>query len=331
MASLGLIHVSSVIPVLTLVLGFVGELHRPAASAMIADVVAPELRVRAYGLLHWANNLGFAVGLMLAGIMAERSFLLLFLGDAATTLLCGAIVWRWVAESRPAHAEPSGRALGALLLPLCDRRFAAIWLLAMLTASIYFQFATTLPEALARHGVTKAEYGTLVSLTCLMITVVQPFAAPLLQRAPRAHVLAAACLLIAVGFGAVGLFSTLPQFMVAALIWTFGEIGYVAVMPSMVAGLAPPERRGGYQGCYQMAWGLASFAGPALGGQVFQRLGADWLWGGCFVLGVCLAIGHHAVVRRADRQPAPGAPAAPAAPPAPARAGLSQTAVVTAK
>jgi MFS family permease len=296
MATLGLVHVPAVLPALTLVVGFVGELYRPAASAMIADVVGPELRVRAYGLLHWANNLGFAVGLLLAGVMAERSFLLLFLGDAATTLLCAAIVWCWVAESRPTFATPSGRALGALVLPLRDRRFAAIWLLAMLTASIYFQFATTLPEALARHGITLAEYGTLTSLTCLVITVVQPFAPALLQRAPRAQVLAAACLLIAVGFGAVGVFSTLPQFMVAALIWTFGEIGYVAVMPSMVAALAPPERRGGYQGCYQMAWGLASFAGPALGGLVLQRLGAGWLWGGCFVLGVCLAIGHHAVV-----------------------------------
>jgi MFS family permease len=49
-----------------------------------------------------------------------------------------------------------------------------------------------------------------------------------------------------------------------------------------------------------MAWGLASFAGPALGGQVLQRLGGGWLWGGCFGLGTLLALGHYVVARRAE-------------------------------
>src|SRR5262249_6854574 len=112
------------------------------------------------------------------------------------------------------------------------------------------------------------QYGALVSLTSVVVIVVQPFAAQQLQRMPRPHVLAAACALIAIGFGAVGLVSTLPLFSIAAVIWTFGEIGYVTVIPTLVVSLAPVAERGGYQGCYQMAWGLASFAGPALGGQV---------------------------------------------------------------
>lgn len=121
----------------------------------------------------------------------------------------------------------------------------------------------------------------------------------MLQHARKAHVLAVACLLIAAGFGSLALVSTLPLFMVAGVVWTLGEIGYVAVVPTIVADLAPASMRGGYQGCYQMAWGLASFAGPALGGLVFEQRG-DWLWVGCFVLGILLAIGHHTVVQRME-------------------------------
>jgi MFS family permease len=300
MVALGLTHAPAVIPVVTLVAGFAAELHRPAAAAMIADVVPPEQRVRAYGLMHWAINLGFAVGLLLAGIMAERSFLLLFLGDAATALACAAIIWRWVPESRAPRARPAGRVLGSLLVPMRDRRFLLLWLLALATAMIYFQFATTLPEALARQGLTTTEYGALVAVTCVVVTVLQPLATPLLQQLRTAHVLAAACLLIGAGFGSVALFSTLPLFMVAGVIWTLGEIAYVAVVPTIVAALAPAELRGGYQGSYQMARGLASFAGPAAGGLVFQHLGGDWLWAGCFVLGVLLAFGHHAYARRIE-------------------------------
>lgn len=302
MATLGLTHAPAVVPGLTLVVGFATELHRPAASAMIADVVGPDQRVRAYGMLHWAVNLGFACALLLAGILLKQSFALLFLGDAATTLVCAAMIWRWVPESRPERTEPAGRALASLIRPLRDGQFAAIWLLALLTATIYFQFATTLPEALARHGVSAAQYGTLVAVTCVVVTLVQPLAIPLLQRARKSHVLAGACLLIAAGFGSIALFSTLPLYTVAGVIWTLGEIGYVAVVPTIVAELAPTALRGGYQGSYQMAWGLASFAGPALGGLVFQRLGGDWLWAGCFVLGVLLAFGHHAVARRMEER-----------------------------
>jgi MFS family permease len=301
MATLGLTHAPAVVPGLTLAVGFASELHRPAAAAMIADLVGPDRRVRAYGMLHWAVNLGFACALLIAGLLVKQSFVLLFLGDAATTLICAAVVWRWVPESRPARTEPAGRVLTSLATPLRDPPFAAIWLLALLTAMIYFQFATTLPEALTRHGITASEYGFLVAVTCVVVTVVQPLATPLLQRARKSRVLAAACALIAAGFGSIALVSSLPLYIVAGVIWTLGEIGYVAVVPTIVADLAPSALRGGYQGAYQMAWGLASFAGPALGGLVFQRFGGDWLWAGCFVLGLLLAVGHHAVVRRMER------------------------------
>jgi MFS family permease len=300
MVTLGITHTASLIPVLTLVLGFAGELHRPAAAAMIADLVPPEQRVRAYSLQHWAINLGFAVALLVAGVMAEIDFLLLFLGDAATTLVCAAIAWRWLPESRPDRSEPTGRALTSLWQPLRDRQFAALWILGLLLATIYFQFATTLPEALTRNGITTAQYGTLVAVTCVVVTVMQPLATPVLQHVRTPHVVAVACLLTGAGFGAVGLFSTLPLFMLAGVIWTLGEIAYEAVVPTIVADLAPAARRGSYQGCYQMAWGLASFAGPAVGGQVLQRLGEGWLWGGCFGLGALLALGHYVVARRVE-------------------------------
>lgn len=317
MVALGITHAPVLIPALTLAVGFATELHRPAASAMIADLVAPGQRVRAYGLLHWAVNLGFVCALLLAGVMAEKSYLLLFLGDAATTLICAAIIWRWIPESRPQRTEPAGRALRSLVMPLRDKQFAAIWLLALLTAMIYFQFATTLPEALTRHGITPAQYGILVAVTCAVVTLVQPLATPLLQHTRKAHALAVACLLIAAGFGSVALFSTLPLFTVAGIIWTLGEIGYVAVVPTMVADLAPATLRGGYQGSYQMAWGLASFAGPALGGLVFQRLGGAWLWAGCFALGLLLAFGHYTVARRAEGRSGDERP------------GLNETAIAT--
>lgn len=91
-------------------LGLVSQTYRPAAQAMVADVVAPALRARAYGLVYWAVNVGFAVSLVVGGLLAAASFTGLFLADAATMLCFGLLVWRKVPETRPLRtdAAPGG-------------------------------------------------------------------------------------------------------------------------------------------------------------------------------------------------------------------------------
>ena len=76
---------------LTFAAGLSTELYRPASSALLADVVAPEQRVLAFGLYRFAINLGFAVGPATAGFLAERSFFYVFLGDAISSFAFGVI------------------------------------------------------------------------------------------------------------------------------------------------------------------------------------------------------------------------------------------------
>ena len=68
-----------------------GELYRPASSALLADLVPPELRVTAYAAYRMAFNAGFAFGPATAGFLAARGYFWLFAGDAATSVLFGII------------------------------------------------------------------------------------------------------------------------------------------------------------------------------------------------------------------------------------------------
>jgi len=68
---------------LMLLLALVAEMHRPAASALIADLVPSEQRVAAFAVFRLAINVGWACGLTLGGLLADRSFSYLFIGDAA--------------------------------------------------------------------------------------------------------------------------------------------------------------------------------------------------------------------------------------------------------
>ena len=82
-----------VILVCTFFVSLVGELYRPAATALLGDLVAPEQRVIAFGMYRFAVNLGFALGPATAGLLANRSFFFLFAGDAATSLVYGIVAF----------------------------------------------------------------------------------------------------------------------------------------------------------------------------------------------------------------------------------------------
>ena len=59
--------------ILLSVLGFslLVEMYRPAASAMLGDLVTPEERPLAYGLMYTSLNLGYTFAAVIGGLVAE--------------------------------------------------------------------------------------------------------------------------------------------------------------------------------------------------------------------------------------------------------------------
>jgi MFS family permease len=99
----------SILP-LTALVGLFAESYRPAASALIADYVPPERRVTAFALNRLAVNLGWAFGPALGGIMASRSFFILFAADAATSAVYGVIALIALPRAtRSGVVKPPGR------------------------------------------------------------------------------------------------------------------------------------------------------------------------------------------------------------------------------
>jgi MFS family permease len=301
---LGVVQPVAWIAVGTALLGFFVDLYRPAVSAAIADLVPPEGRPRAYGYLYWAINLGAAVAPVVAGLLAQRAYLLLFVGDAVTTFAFGLIVLAGVPETRPAQASHASRESIRDRLDVIRREplllgFAA---LAVLFGTVYMQGHVTLPLEMQSHGLTPADYGLAVAVNGALIVVLGLPASNSASRWPRFPALAAAGVLLGLGFGLNALATTLPGYALAVIIWTLGEILGATVAPSVVADLAPVAYRGLYQGVFGAAWGLAFFTGPVVGGWVYDRFGPDALWGACFLTGLVLCSGYLAMAGPARRR-----------------------------
>jgi MFS family permease len=283
-------------------LGLTSNTARPAFSAMMTDIVAPEDRVRAFSLNYWAINLGFAIAPVLGGLLARSGYLSLFLVDAATTLVFAVLVFLRVPESHPTLGAPRSAAAGSMADVLRDRVFLSFVVLTFGFAVVFMQHLSTLPVQMDDDGLSPAQYGTIIALNGALIVLVTVPLTRWLMHYPRSRVLAVSSAFLGLGFGATMWASTPAEYAATVVVWTVGEVIGAAVAPAIVADLAPAALRGRYQGVFGFSFAAASLVAPLVGGAVYERLGGPALWTGCAVLCFATAAGHLAVAPARSRR-----------------------------
>ncbi|HEV3032106.1 MAG TPA: MFS transporter [Polyangia bacterium] len=300
MLALGFARSTTAIVALAPWLGLFTDACRPPLQAAVADVVPPEERARAYGLLYWAINLGFAGASVFGGALAERHFSLLFVVDALTTFAYGAIVFVGVPETRPARAAgaPAGRVDESRLSPLRDPPFVKFVAIQVLLLVAFAQVIVALPLDMRAHGLGLVQIGWLLGLNGVYIVITQPLALRYVRGLGHVQWLAAGCVLTGLGLGATAFAGGALVYLLSGVLWTLGEVGFSTATPALVAELAPASKRGAYQGTYQLAWGSASMLAPTLGTFVLGRWGPHALWSGCSAACLVAAALHLRVTSR---------------------------------
>ena len=268
-----------------------GEIYRPAMSAAVADLVPPADRPRAYGLVYWAINLALSAGLVLGGLLAERSMAGLFLADAGTSIVAAVIIFLRVPETRPQGLvhEPALRGLARVF---ADGPFLSFALLHLGALAVFVQWQLALPLDMAAHGFGPAAYAFLMALNCAGVVVLQPLLSPRLRGFDAARLLALSAVLFGAGYGVNAIGGSIGVYGIGTALWTVGEVIGFPVASTMVANLAPPALRGRYQGVFGMSWGVAFTVSPLGAGEVMQRLGARALWLLCLAVAIAVAGGH---------------------------------------
>ncbi|MFE9112794.1 MDR family MFS transporter [Streptomyces collinus] len=300
-ALLGFVHDPVAIAGVAFLVGVASNASRPAVQAMMADIVRPEDRIRAFSLNYWAINLGFAVSSMAAGFIAEVSYRAGFLIEAGMTMACAILVFLRLPESKP--AEPAVRTAAlkdsvSLGTVLRDGRFMSVVGLSFLIALIFQQGSVGLPVAMGEAGFTPAEYGMAIAVNGVLIVVLQiPVTRFIEHRDPR-RLLVVSSLLAGYGFALTAFAGSVGVIALTVCVWTLAEIVNAPTQTGLVVRLSPVHGRGRYQGMYTMSWSVAALVAPLLSGFVIDRFGAEWLWGSCAVLGTVAGAGYAALMRR---------------------------------
>jgi MFS family permease len=293
MLALGFARRELAIEACAFALGLFGEMYRPVSSAIVADVVNPSDRARAYGLLYWAVNLGFSIAPAAAGLLAAKSYRALFFVDGATTLAFTAMVVRLVPETRPAHPPAP---ISSFAAPYVHRAFLAFAAASLLLSTFFHQIGAALPIDMGRHGISPRSFGLLLALNGVLIVLLQPVATTLQERWPRGRVMAWGAFVTGVGFGIPALAAGTGVYALSIAVWTLGEIAMSGISLAVVADFAPPHLRASYQGAFQLAWAGGCALAPVVGALVLVHFGSTDLWAACFVAGVLSAVGFAATV-----------------------------------
>ncbi|MGW0418040.1 MDR family MFS transporter [Streptomyces sp. NPDC003015] len=297
-ALLGFMHHPVAIAAVAFLVGMASNASRPAVQAMMADIVRPEDRVRAFSLNYWAINLGFAVSSMAAGFIAEYSYLAGFLIEAVMTAVCAVVVFLKLPESRPLaqHAEktPDDVRLGTVLR---DGRFMSVVGLSFLVAVVFQQGSIGLPVAMGRAGFTPADYGLAVALNGVLIVALQIPVTRFIQDRDPQRLLVVSSLLAGYGFGLTAFAGSVGLIALTVCVWTLGEMINAPTQTGLVVRLSPAHGRGRYQGMYTLSWSVAALVAPLMSGFVIDRFGAEWLWGLCAVVGTVAAVGYAALMQ----------------------------------
>jgi MFS family permease len=290
----------------TFMLGLSSGIYGPAAGALIADLIPPELRVRAFSCQRWAINMGFAAGMATAGLMAKKSFTALFVADAATTLILGMTILIGLKPRPPVKVAKGEDGWSHALKHIKGNiPFQLASAAAFLITLVFLQMSCTYSlQTTEGAGLGERTYGLLMAMNGIMIACLELPLIGFTRRFSPVKIIATGNVLIGIGMGINSLGATLPLLVLSMAVFTTGEMIAMPVSSGYMASLAPDGMRGRYQGVMSVTWSSATMVGPALGMFLYHS-NPPLLWisaTGLSLVSACLLLASRSGTQRRESE-----------------------------
>ena len=267
---------------------FVGLLSNaggPAQQAMVADLLPENQHTEGYGIMRVGANLAVTIGPAVGGLLAARSYLLLFVIDAVSSIITAIIVYFALPETKPevVESETAEQNLWQTIVGygsvLKDSPYIAFLLVSILSIIVYIQMYSTLSVYLkVVHGIPEQGYGYILSFNALMVVTMQFWVTRRISKRPPLLMMALGTGVFGVGFLMYGFVTSFVMFMIAMSVITIGEMIITPIGQALVAKFAPVDKRGRYMAMYGFSWAIPNAVGPLLAGLIMDNFNPNWVW-----------------------------------------------------
>ena len=283
--------------IVAVILGILGDFGGPARQAVVTDLLGKERQAEGFGILRVAVNLSAVVGPILGGIIASRSFLLLFILDAVSSLITAVIVFTTIPETKPQLEEGMQHASVIKTIKgykevLKDWQYVLFLAISAITVLVYMQMNSTLSIFLFfTYGFSTEMFGYLLAMNALMVVVFQFWITKKMSKYPPMKVIALGTLLYMIGFGMYGFITEVYLFFIAMIIITIGEMIEMPVGQSVAGILAPEDKRGRYMAVFGFHWAIPNLFGILTATIIGDIYGGQLIWYIAGLLSLIAAIG----------------------------------------
>ena len=286
-----------------ILMGASNPLYQVGSDAMLADMIIPEKRIRAYSIIRMVNNAGVAVGPAMGGFLASKSYNYAFLGAATGMIIYSLLlVFRSHETLNLAYRNQKGSwtdSLGGYRQVFKDRPYVVFSLLVgmgLIAPSMVWTLLSVYTKL--NFGIPENLFGWLPTTNAMMCVFVQFHVTQLLRNYRPLPVIGIGMLIYAMGVGSAALMGSFWGFWGSMVLMTFGELTLIPTVSKYIADLAPSSMRGRYMSFYWFAWGIARGAAPLIGGFLNDNINPRSIWVGGLIIGLLSAVGLFIVSRR---------------------------------
>jgi MFS family permease len=292
---------SIIVPYLLILSSFFGGAAQPPNSAMLADLTNSKNRKAAFSLLYLGINIGFSLGPLIAGFLYNHYLKILFLGDAATTILSLLLVAVYVEETLPTKENTVGKVNsyiysenekaqeGNLLSVLLKRPYLiAFAMVSMIYSFMYSQFGfiTPIQMKILFSSDGPELYGSIMAINGLVVVTMTTIITALTKKLRPILNITLAGLFFSLGFGMLFLAKTFVIFVISTIVWTIGEILSATNSGVYIANHTPMSHRGRFNAVIPLITGTGFAVGPFMMGLFIRNKEVNFAWLLVFFLGI---------------------------------------------
>lgn len=286
-----LVHSFIYIAILTFLWGIINESFRPANLSAIAQYCTAPQRKAAYALNRLGINLGMSIGPSIGGIIALYNFKLVFLINAISVLVaCFLLVFYYhkiLFTKTTAKINLKHSFINSIITPLTNRQINYAFFAMFLVSIVFFQHDTTLSVfVIDTLHLNSASFGMLFTINTVIIIFCEVPLNLYTAKWSFSLNLSVGALFITFGFGGLFFATAFHHLIIAAILWTIGEMFIFTSFTAYISDVTTIDNRGSYMGFMTSSSNFALFLAPVIGTHIISTFGFHYLWLSCAALGI---------------------------------------------
>ncbi|MGV3545514.1 MAG: MFS transporter [Pedobacter sp.] len=274
--------------VLAVVISFFSEAFRPANYAAIASYATEGTETRSYSLNRLANNIGWAFGISMGGIIASYNYKLLFIVDGSVSILVAIVIFFLLPAKKVVRKTATEQKQMNVRKPWNDLPYIKFLLLCAMFTTCFFLMFRVVPVFYKEvWHLDESHIGIILGLNGVVIALMEMVMISKIEnkKSPIFYIVMGV-IIVCFSFAVLMLPKFVPVVLavISILLFTFGEMFSLPFFNTFVVKRSNEYNRGIYAAGYTLSWSVAQVIGPTSGFYIAEKFGYNTLWIGVTVL-----------------------------------------------